>query len=92
MFSSLQKTDPEKRIQEIDWLLETTPTSKYTIRENVRKEKVDLLRYVATPSKVLVKVLSGNPSSSKYAPTDLYFNFQINTKTNKVLKKIEKSS
>jgi hypothetical protein len=75
MFSSLQKPDPEKRIQEIDWLLEITPTWKYTIRENLRKEKVDLLRYVATPSKDPVKVLYGNPSSSKYAPTDLYFDF-----------------
>jgi len=33
MFSSLQKLDPEKTIQEIDWLLEITPTWKYTIRE-----------------------------------------------------------
>jgi hypothetical protein len=84
MFLSLQKPNPEKRIQEIDSLLEITSTWKYTIRKNLRKEKVDLLRYVATPSKYPVKILYGNPSSSKYAPVDLYFDFpdQLKDKQN----------
>jgi hypothetical protein len=45
------------------------------MRENLRKEKVDVLRYVSTPSKDSIKVLSSNPSSSKYASIDLYFDF-----------------
>jgi hypothetical protein len=71
MFSSLKKPYFEKRIQEIDWLLEITSTWKYKIRKNLRREKVDLMRYFATPSEDPVKFLSDNPSSSKYAPTDL---------------------
>jgi hypothetical protein len=74
-FSSLQKPDLEKRIQEIDWLLEIIPTWKYTFMENPRKEKADLLRHIYTPSKYLVKFLYGNPSSSRYAPTYPYFDF-----------------
>jgi hypothetical protein len=68
-------------------LLETTLAWKYTIRENLRKEKVDLLRYVATTRENIVKDLSSNPSSSRYAPTYLYMDFPDQHKDRKNFRK-----
>jgi hypothetical protein len=43
--------------------LKVPQPEKYTIRENMRKENDDLVRYFATPREELVKTMFGTPSS-----------------------------